>query len=144
MAKLSVFVITVMIFFGILTIFFTAYGDIKSNYDYTPAMSEYESHFYGTIGNYSDDLYDLSKEMQNETETNQPQEWAAGSGYTLMTRNIWNVITMPFKIIPMIFTTASMMITLVGIPLWLAQIVLGIIMTLLLFMVISLIFGKDA
>ena len=144
MAKLSTFVITVMLFFGIITVFFTAYGDIKANYDYTPTMSDKEAEFYGKVGNYSNDLYDISKEMQNKTESSQPKEWEAGSGYTLMTRNIWNVITIPFKIIPMIFTTTTMMITLIGIPAWLAQIILGIIMTLVLFIVISLIFGKDA
>lgn len=144
MAKLSTFVITVMLFFGIITVFFTAYGDIKANYDYTPTMSDKEAEFYGKVGNYSNDLYDISKEMQNKTESSQPKEWEAGSGYTLMTRNIWNVITIPFKIIPMIITTMSMLISIMGIPTWLGNIIFGLILTTLIFLVISLIFGKDS
>ena len=144
MAKLSVFVITVMLFFGILTVFFTAYGDIQSSYPSTQQMSNKESSFFGNVSKYSNELYDISKEMQNETEKNQPKEWEAGSGYTLMTKNIWNVIKIPFKIIPMMYTTGTMLIVLIGIPAWLAQILLGIITTILVFLVISLIFGKDA
>lgn len=129
-------VIGVLIFFAVFIIFSHFYGDLRSNYDIT-VEGNTSSKFYETFEGYSDDVYGFSKEMYGNASESKVETFEQATGLQIVTKSIWRAITIIFKFPSIFYALITDFSILIGIPSWLMSVILGIVITFIVFLVVS-------
>lgn len=131
--KIGSIIILTLLFFGVFLVFSHSYGDIRDKYDVTP-MEGNTSEFYDEFEDYSDEVYGYAQEVSNKTES------AGGEttdfGYVILVDKIWQAVKITFKLPKIFYSLITNISILIGIPIWLQNIILGIVITSIAFLII--------
>ena len=136
----SSIVIGTLIFFGVIIIFFNFYGNIRDEYGIT--IEGNESEFYENISDLADKVYGYTENISAEAKGSQPTTFEQATGFQLMTRSIWNAIKIVFLFIPIFLMFINNVGVMIGIPAWLMNILLGIVITAVTFVIINAVFRR--
>jgi len=138
---ISSLVIGTLIFFGIIIIFFNFYGNIRDEYGVT--IEGNESQFYQNVSDLADRVYGYTENITEETKGSQPTTYEQATGFQLMTSSIWNAIKVIFLFIPIFLMFINNVGVMLGIPYWLMNIIIGIVITSITFVIINAVFRRD-
>lgn len=139
-ATIGGIVISTLIFFGVIIILFNFYGDLRTNYNFE--IDGNTSEFYESIEDYADTVYGKTQEIANYTEGGEVETYTQATGLQILTKGIWQGITIIFSFFGIFTALITEISILIGIPPWLMSIILGIISISITFAVIAAVFRR--
>jgi len=137
---ISSIVIGTLIFFGVIIIFFNFYGNLRDEYEFE--IEGNESEFYENISHLADKVYGYTENMSATAKGSKPTTYEQATGFQLMTKSIWNTIKVVFLFIPIFLMFINNFGAMIGIPYWLMNIIIGIVLTAITFLIINAIFRR--
>lgn len=138
--KGSVLFIAVLIFLGVFTVFFNFYTDIQDNYGVVPTDGNY-SEFQQSMETYSSNVYSLTQNQSDNTQ--QTGSLTINQGFGVITGGIWTAVKMPFYILPVFYSMVTEISTKLMIPKWIVNIILGIIVVVITYIILSAAFRME-
>ena len=141
--KLATIFIAMLLFFGIITVFYTMYGSLRDNYveHVNMNLTNTTSGFYEGIESQRNTVLNLQQNMSATVEKEGGISFT--EGFVILTGGIWTAMKIPFQVLD----TASFVLTrvsnIIGIPPWMITTVIAIIAVLVTFLILKAVFRVD-
>ena len=141
--KLATVFIAMLLFFGMVTVFYSMYGSLRDNYvEHTNMnLTNATSTFYEEIEKQRNETIGLQDRLTSAVEKEGGISFT--EGFVILTGGIWTAMKIPFQALDTVSYVLTNISKIIGIPTWIITTIIAIIAVLITFMILKAVFKVD-